>query len=145
MRLFRFRRNVKAVMSLVGTLAFCLFFWLLGKFQLPSGANEEEYYLYSPSSQAEIKKSAEWSDLTFTIGESKGYKVENADEFVRGTLDSLNAKVLFCEEVCGVRSYYCYSPRFGAVTYLNGYPVNLHVAAQGNVVKIGTPVIFGGY
>ena len=120
-------------------------FWLIGKFQLPTGESQGEYYLYSASSNAQIKESVSYAEVFSVVGESKGYSVENADEFVSATLKTMQAEVLFFEEVGGVKSYYCYSPRIGGTTVLYGEPINLHIAVKGGSVKIGSPVIFGGY
>lgn len=145
MRLYRLKNSVKTGVCVLFALGFTAVFWLMGKFQLPTGESQGEYYLYSASSNAQTRETVDATEVFSVVGESKGYRTQNAEEFVSATLKSLRAEVLFFEEIGGVKSYYCYSPRMGKATILYGEPVNLHIAVQGNSVQIGSPVIFGGY
>lgn len=142
---YRQKENCKKIASVVCVLFFTAFFWLIGAFSLPVSAKSMEYYLFDASSQAKIETEVAAFDLLCVRGESAEYETEEATAFLEKTLKTYRAEILFTEEICGVRSYYCYSPRLGKTTILKGYAVNLHVAIDGTRIKIGTPVIFGGY
>lgn len=142
---YRQKEKCKKIASFACVLFFSAFFWLIGAFSLPASATSREYYLYDPSSQATIQTELAPVDLLYVCGESAEYEREDVAEFLEEILKTYRAEILFTEEACGVRSYYCYSPRLGKTTLLKGCAVNLHIACKGSRVKVGTPVIFGGY
>ena len=55
------------------------------------------------------------------------------------------ARLLFCERAGDVVNYYYSAPALGGGVWLEGQPVNLHVAVRGQGACIGSPLIFGGY
>lgn len=144
MFLYRQKEKCKKIASLACVLFFAAFFWLIGAFSLPASAASREYYLYDSSSQATIQTELSPFDLLYVCGESAEYEREEMS-FLEEILETYRAEILFVEEACGVRSYYCYSPRLGKASVINGYAVNLHVACKGSHVKVGTPLIFGGF
>ena len=108
------------------------------------------YYLYSASSQAEIKESLKPAELVGLKGESAVYVFENGEAgadaaFVERILDEYRAKICFVEEAAGTLSYYCYSPRLKNGVLLEGRKINLHIAVRAESIALGTPIIFGGY
>lgn len=134
---------------------------------------ESTYYLYSASSQAEIKQALSLSDLAQLKGESAVYVFEaqgtsfenallndctqaageetllrmneSAAEFASELIAGYGAKLCFAEEIGGTLSFYCYSPRLKGGVILDGRKINLHIAVRAESVAVGTPIIFGGY
>lgn len=142
---YRWKESIKTLGAVFSCALVLLFAWFIGAFSLPQGAVSEEYYLYSASSQAQRKVSLSWTDLPFLKGQSATYERADGEGFACECMKAYRAVVLFCEEVGQVRSYYCYSPRLGGGVTIDGTKVNLHIAVCGKRVKIGTPLIFGGY
>ncbi len=133
-------------LAAVGLSVFCAaLVWTVGKFSFPRNAVKEEYYLYSPSSQAERTLSLQAEDLLFLEGISYEYETADGETFAQEMIRSFRAVVLETETLDGVTSYYCYSPRLGSGTVLFGCKINLHIAVKGDLVKAGSPIIFGGY
>ena len=106
------------------------------------------YYLYSASSQAEIKESLKPAELAGLKGESAVYVFENGEAdaaFVERILDEYRAEICFVEEAAGTLSSYCSSPRLKNGVLLEGRKINLHIAVRAESIALGTPIIFGGY
>lgn len=76
-----------------------------------------------------------------TAGESGVY----GGDCVERIKEEFCAEVCFEERVGGIVNYYCYSPKLKGGVRLNGFTVNLHVAAGEGYTAVGTPLIFGGY
>lgn len=104
----------------------------------------EGYELYTGTSSAGVIVTDAPAAVKLTLpvaGESARWEGDLAAEL----LARFEAKVLFCEEVCGIRNYYCHSPQLGESVLLNGVRVNLHIAVSGDRTAAGTPIIFGGF
>lgn len=104
----------------------------------------EGYELYTGTSSAGVIVTDAPAAVKLTLpvaGESARWEGDRAAEL----LERFDAKVLFCEEVCGIRNYYCSSPLLGEGVLLRGVRVNLHIAVSGSRTAAGTPVIFGGF
>ena len=145
-----FRQSGAIVLSF---LAFAPVF-LVGLSRVPTveGAlpTAREYYLYSPSSQAYIAQTYGVEEMFSVTGECAKYTFDaraQAERFIQSLQKEWGAKVRFVEEVCGITSYYCYSPRLFGGVCLQGQAVNLHIAvkADGRSVAVASPIIFGGY
>ena len=107
-----------------------------------------EYYLYSPSSQAKIVKSASFAESFYLTGEKSVFLFPSdleAEKYVCAVLAEQHATIAFEEEVLGGRSIYAYAPKRGGGVLLSGQRVNLHLVLRGSRVCVGTPIIFGGY
>ena len=107
---------------------------------------EKEYYLYSVSSQAQIKQAINPLEIPFICGES--ISIPNpSNEFLDGVLTRYRASIVKVEESeeSGVVSYYCYSPKLKRGILIDGVFVNLHVVVKVECVVLGSPIIFGGY
>ncbi|MFR5101675.1 MAG: YwmB family TATA-box binding protein [Christensenellaceae bacterium] len=118
------------------------------------------YYLYSPSSQAEISETLELCDLAALSGESvvyldvgakgslteegKGLSAEGK-EIAEKIIKRYRAKLCFAEEISETVSYYCYSPMLKGGVVLRGKKINFHIAVRTESIVLGTPIIFGGY
>ena len=104
----------------------------------------EGYELYTGTSSAGVIVTDAPAAVKLTLpvaGESARWEGDRAAEL----LERFDARVLFCEEVCGTRNYYCSSPLLGEGVLLHGVRVNLHIAVSGSRTAAGTPVIFGGF
>ncbi len=104
----------------------------------------EGYELYTGTSSAGVIVTDAPAAVKLTLpvaGESARWEGDRAAEL----LERFDARVLFCEEVCGTRNYYCSSPLLGEGVLLRGVRVNLHIAVSGSRTAAGTPVIFGGF
>ncbi len=124
------------------TLCVCTFVRVGNVSAFAGFQGERTFYLYSASSQAQVKRTLSLSD----IGNIKGESItldENAD--VKSVLEKYDAYIIM-EETCGkTTSYYCYSPRLYQSVTLGGQSVNLHIAIGEQTTTLGTPIIFGGF
>ena len=135
-----FLQGAKTLFALFLAVLLSLVFFTLGKFRLPKG-NGGEFYLYESSSRAKITKNPRGLELLFVTGQCEGYEVENWEEFYRAVQREYRARLQFEEG----EEYFFYSPLLQGGVRLDGYLVNLHLVRRGNAVKIGTPLVFGGY
>lgn len=78
--------------------------------------------------------------LDNVCGESAEFKELDIDEF----LASVGGKIEFTESAAGITSYYC-SARLPYSVDMDGVEINLHIAVCKDSVKVGSPIIFGGY
>ncbi len=62
-----------------------------------------------------------------------------------GIIKKTEAKLQFIEEVNGITSYYYYSKNLANKEVVNGLKVNLQVVVGTNYIKIGSPIIYGGF
>ena len=110
-------------------------------------AGERAFYLYSASSQAQIKNTLTLAELNGIKGESVTITqaVEEQTAFLQQVLKEYRAQVLWEETCADVTSYYCYSPRIQNGTVIEGQTVNLHIAFGTETTMLGTPLIFGGF
>ncbi len=60
-------------------------------------------------------------------------------------LEKSGAKLLFIEDLDGVKNYYYYSKRLPKCEVVNQKKVNIQIAISNEKVVIGTPIIYGGY
>ena len=65
----------------------------------------------------------------------------NLQEF----LDEFNAQIEFTEEIDGGTCFYAYSNNIKYLEYINHTPINLHIFMGKQTVKVGSPLIYGGY
>lgn len=142
---YSLKQTLKTLTAVVLSASCAALIWTLGKFSFPNNAAKEEYYLYSPSSQAERTLFLRAKDVLFLEGMSYEYETSDGEAFAQEMIRSFRAVVLETETLDGVTSYYCYSPRLGDTTVLFGCKINLHIAVKGDLVKVGSPIIFGGY
>ncbi len=141
---YRLSTGVKVLFAFFLTSVFLFVFTLVGRFPLAKGVNEE-YYLYSDSSQATIHTDVLGWDCLFVAGVSGEYYVGEWDAFWNDFREDYRAIVLAEEEVGAVVSYYLYSPLVYGGQWIEGNFVNVQVSRNENIVKVGTPMIFGGY
>ena len=138
------KEEAKAVISFILTLAVLSAAFLFCKFSLPQG-EKAEYYLHRASSQAKIETDLLPEEFLILEGESVTYRAEDGAAFAKTIMEKLRARVRVRESACGVESYYCYSPAFASFVVVDGEKVNLHLAVGEGFVKVGTPLVFGGF
>lgn len=78
--------------------------------------------------------------LNDVCGECVTYSTLNLQEF----LDEVGGEIIFREELPDSVNYYCKAPLPYSVE-LYGEEINLHVCVRADGVKVGSPIIFGGY
>ena len=138
------KEEAQTALCFIFTLVVCSMAFLFCKFVLPSGGRAE-YYVYSASSQAEISDGLKPEEFFILEGESITYQTEDGSAFADELVSRFRARVQSKESVCGVLSYYCYSPVLSSFVVVGGEKINLHIAVRENEVKVGTPLIFGGF
>ena len=109
---------------------------------------EREYYLYSPSSQAQIVGKVSFAQSFFLTGEKSVFRFSSENEardYALSLLKEQGAVVVLEEDCMGVHSIYAFAPKRGGGILLSGQRVNLHIVQNGARVCVGTPIIFGGY
>lgn len=109
---------------------------------------DREYYLYSPSSQACIKKQTQGSEYFFLTGEKFVLSFasdQEAKAYMEQRLRSARVRIVAEEWVDGARSVYAYETGGVSGARLFGQKVNLHLIQNGAFVQVGTPIVFGGY
>lgn len=146
---FGFKQFLKTSAALAAALGCAAFVRIMHAASFSGG--ESSYYLYSVSSQAEIKPALSLSEFGNLTGECAEYVLDEsfgavtAEELTERIRKEYRAQICFSESACGTVSFYAYSPSLKGGVLLNGYKVNLHIAFRGNSVAVGTPMIFGGY
>lgn len=87
-----------------------------------------------------INAEAERLFLKNVCGESAEYP----DFDMQSYLKKVGGKILFCERTEDSVNYYC-SAKLPYSVQLKGQTVNLQICVRENGIKLGTPIIFGGY
>ena len=87
-------------------------------------------------------KNAALKKLTLSdiCGECAEYSSFNMDAY----LQSVNGEIVFVETLSDSVNYYCRADLPYSVT-LYGEEINLHICVKNDRVKVGSPIIFGGY
>lgn len=81
------------------------------------------------------------------LGDVKGESCEiDAKDFnLDKILCDLQANLLFTKEIDNTTCYYAYTDKIKNFIIIEGEKVNLHFAVKKDRVKLGSPIIFGGY
>ena len=106
-------------------------------------SKQTEVYLY-PYTSTPITVDDIEQGLTFIkYGEACEFLKEGfvLDDF----LSEFHAKRVFSESFDGKVSVYAYSPKLKYKQVLRGKTINLHVVVSDQVVKVGSPIIYGSY
>lgn len=78
--------------------------------------------------------------LTDICGESAEYSELDIESFIK----SVNGEIIFTETLSDSVNYYCKADLPYSVN-LYGEQINLHICVRENSVKVGSPIIFGGF
>ncbi len=136
-------KAVWATISAIFLTVLLLFLaWGTGASRFSTLSGEHTYYLYSASSQAQMKTSLQITDFGKIKGES--VRLTSAID-VEELLEKYSAEICFEERSAGVHSYYCYTPHWTDGVQIGEYFVNLHVAFSEGGCTVGAPIIFGGF
>ncbi len=139
----KIKNCIRTVVALLLSLGVAICVWGIGATRFPALSGARSFYLDSPSSQAKIKSTLSLADFTRVRGESVVTSL--TEEEGLAFIEAYSARVLFIEEVGGVRSYYCYTPLAQGGIRIGEYFVNLHLAAGEGYCVVGSPIIFGGF
>lgn len=151
MPFYRLYKRIKRMLSTLSALALTVAIgWGIYAFnacKLRAIEGERVFYLHSNSSQGLRKEELSPLDFTRITGEVVRCKLDekSGEEKANEIMARYGARVLFVEEVCGVKSYYCYTPQWEDTLALNGQTVNLQVAVSSEECVVGTPIIFDGF
>ena len=124
---------------------FCILFGVGGNLQ---GNGLHEFYLYNPSSNCKIVRLSEKESFNFIYLKSnlKGECVilENRRQAELTLKKYFAVKVL---EEHGENFYceYYYSPLISSYIYIKDKKINLHLSETNGQIKLGSPIIFGGF
>ena len=144
-------RRVKTLLKTMAALALVcgvgMGIYVMNACKLRGIDGEREFFLDSASSQGLRKESLSLRDFSRIRGESVRFALngEAGGNVLQNLLDEYGATVLFSEDVGGVVSYYCYTPKWGNCIDVGGQTVNFHVALSEETCAVGTPIIFGGF
>lgn len=107
-------------------------------------ANNFEFYLSSPSSNAKIVNVNDklWLITKDVYGES--FRADEKNFCLEEFLSDFNAEVVAVESIEEGISYYAYSPKIKYRAKVNDKTVNLHVFI-GESVTVGAPLIYGSF
>ena len=72
------------------------------------------------------------------VGETKYFNLESFKQ-------SLNLKIISCEEVAGRLVLTGFSSKLRKFNYVNGQRVNVQVSLSTDLVKVGSPLILGSF
>lgn len=118
--------------------------------RLYSTEGERIFFVGSASSQGLQCTALRLSEIGSVGGESVYFETDGertprevAEEIVK----TYRAEIVRTEYVCGVYSYYAYTPLWAESISIEGQRVNLHIAIEedGRRGAVGTPIVFGGY
>lgn len=127
-------------LSIIISSVIVIILFLLGAYPVFGKiAYGREAYQYTYSSNCKI---SDYVLPLFKTGEAgilkDGVKIEEV-------IFDFKAKIVFVEEIDGTENYYCYSGKIKGYTAINGKKINLHFAKKQNLVKVGSPIIFGSF
>lgn len=105
------------------------------------------FTLYTNSNSSNCSfKSVDRLEYLFSINVFGEGCCINKDEFnLEEFLDDFSAKVLLVEQTDSTISYYAYSKKIKYLQVIKGLKINLHVAISGDMVYLGSPVIYGSF
>ena len=142
----RLKQVVVAALALLLALAVGLAVKMGSVCKLSAVSGERTFYLHSASSQGLRKERLRVSELGNAAGESVRFFYDgNGENVAREIAETYGAEILFVEESCGKKSFYCFVGNWNHGLSLYGERVNLHIAFGDGVCAVGTPIIFDGF
>ena len=142
-----FKKLFAELFSLGLVLGIILLAWSVKVVKLSDIEGERVFYLESASSQGLRKTTLSVRDYAKVKGESVTFTLDGKDgeTVLQEILKIYHARVLFTEEACDTRSYYCHTNEWDNEIRVGGYAVNLHIALSSERCTVGTPIIFDGF
>ncbi len=106
-------------------------------------AKRREVYLF-PYTSTPITVDRITQGLTF-IKYGEACEISNEDFDLDDFLSEFDAKRVFSESFNGKLSIYAYSPKLKYKQAVKGKTINLHVVISDQIVKVGSPIIYGSF
>ena len=98
---------------------------------------------YSSAENLLTVSQAEFLAVYKVCGESVTLSIDDISE--SELIEKLHAIKVFENEINGEKHTYYFSYKIKYGVTLNGRTVNLHIALNGDKIKIGTPIIYGSF
>lgn len=113
-------------------------------------AVRREYALYSADSSAVFTEDPNVKESLFIKGETVIFTRKSDGEIaeeIEKILRMYGAEIRFEERTEKSVSYYCYSSAIGGyrAEVLQGEKINLHLVRGEGVLRVGSPLVYGGY
>ena len=105
-------------------------------------ADRYELYLKENSSTSEIVNADNYS-FPFYVSVKGEACVVKCDE--KEIIGDFNAEIVFTEETDDAVIIYAYSKKIPYEKIVNGKKVNLQIAKRNDVIKVGSPLIYGSF
>lgn len=120
------------------------FLWLSSQTPIFGKYSKQREIYLSPYTSTPLTVDRITQGLTFIkYGEACELEKENFD--IDDFLSEYDAKIIFSESFDGKLSVYAYSPKLKFKQIIKGKTVNLQVVVSENIVKVGSPIIYGSY
>lgn len=138
---------IKLTAVLFGAAALALVLLVMPKRLAFADGGEYAFFLGDSSKNCKIVTATEQTApiIRLSLGELSGESASYPADFDwEEYLKEVNGEVLFCETLDDSVNYYCRADLPYSTT-LYGQTVNLHICVKETGVRLGTPIIFGGY
>lgn len=106
-------------------------------------ADRYELYLKENSSIAEIVNADNYSFPFYVSVKGEACVVKCGDE--KEIIGDFNAEIIFTEETDDAVIIYAYSKKIPYEKIVKGKRVNLQIAKRNDVIKVGSPLIYGSF
>lgn len=106
-------------------------------------ADRYELYLKENSSVAEIVNADNYSFPFYVSVKGEACVVKCGDE--KEIIGDFNAETVFTEEIKDAVIIYAYSEKIPYEKIVNGKKVNLQIVKRNDVIKVGSPLIYGSF
>lgn len=138
---------IKLIAVLFGAALLALALIALPKRLAFADGGEYAFFVGDSSKSCKVVTASEQSApiVRLSLGELSGESASYPATFDwREYLKEVHGEVLFCETLEDSVNYYCRADLPYSTT-LYGQTVNLHICVKETGVRLGTPIIFGGY
>lgn len=106
-------------------------------------ADRYELYLKENSSIAEIVNADNYSFPFYVSVKGEACVVKCGDE--KEIIGDFNAEIIFTEETDDAVIIYAYSKKIPYEKIVSGKKINLQIAKRNDVIKVGSPLIYGSF
>ncbi len=106
-------------------------------------ADRYELYLKENSSVAEIVNADNYSFPFYVSVKGEACVVKCGDE--KEIIGDFNAEIIFTEETDDAVIIYAYSEKIPYEKIVKGKKVNLQIVKRNDVIKVGSPLIYGSF
>jgi hypothetical protein len=103
------------------------------------------YYIGKGSKNCKVVNTSSYNPfMRLTLSGVCGEGCEYSNTNLSTILAEYNAEIIFCETLSDSVNYYCRASLPYSIT-LYGEEINLHICVRADKIKVGSPIIFGGY